>query len=141
MPLIDYWKLEGQRLVPLLRPGERVLAYTATGIPPTGEAQRLDEPGGPAPFRSAQDRLTDVVERALAGALIHPRHADKLFSAPAAGRSSSVAIRLLDEIRGEYRTSGLPSCSPSRPPESCCSSRTATAWTHRSGWSQTFLVT
>jgi hypothetical protein len=107
MPLIDYWKLEGQRLVPFIQPGERVLAYTATGIPPTGEPQRLDEPGDPEPPGSANDRLADVVERALTGSLIPPRYADKMFSAPAGGLSSSVALRLLDELRGDYRTSGL----------------------------------
>lgn len=107
MPLIDYWKLEGQRLLPFLRPDERVLAFTATGVPPTGEAQHLDESNDEPPGRSTPDRLADVVDRALTGALIDPRHADKLFSAPAAGRSSSVAIRLLDEIRGPDRTSGL----------------------------------
>src|SRR6188508_3291898 len=98
MPLIDYWKLEGQRLVPFLQPGERVLAYTATGVPPTGEAERLDAPVDPEPSQPA-DRLADVVERALAGGLISPRHADKLFSAPAVGLSDSVAIRLLDQVR------------------------------------------
>ncbi len=107
MPLIDYWKLEGQRLVPHLQPGEHVLAYTATGVPPTGEAQRWDAADDREPTPSAGDRLADVVNRALTGALISPRHADKLFSAPAAGNASSVAIRLLDEIRGDYRTSGL----------------------------------
>ena len=107
MPLIDYWKLEGQRLVPFINPDERVLAYTATGIPPTGEPQRLDEPDDPGPRPSADDRLADVVERALTGSLIPPRYADKMFSAPAGGLSSSVALRLLEEIRGDYRTSGL----------------------------------
>lgn len=99
MPLVEFWKLEGRKLLPLLRPGERVLALTATGVSPTREAELVDEPGPPPPAPTARERLEDVVDRALTGSLIHPKHADKAFAAPAYGRASSLAVRLLAEIR------------------------------------------
>lgn len=99
MALIDYWKLEGAKLLPVLHPAERVLAYTATGVSPTREAELVEEPGPPAPAPSASERFDEIVDRALTGSLIHPKHADKAFAAPAFGRTSSVAVRLLAEIR------------------------------------------
>ena len=101
MPLVDYWKLEGAKLLPVLHPAERVLAYTATGVSPTREAELVEEPGPPAAAPTARERLDDVVDRALTGSLIHPKHADKAFAAPAFGRPSSLAVRLLAEIRSE----------------------------------------
>lgn len=99
MPLIDYWKLEGRKLKDVLEPGEQVLAFTATGVSPSREAEIIDEPGPPPPEPTLHERLSETVDRALTGSLIHPKHADKFFAAPAVGRRASVAVRLLAEVR------------------------------------------
>ncbi|MBA2553784.1 MAG: hypothetical protein H0V10_08840 [Geodermatophilaceae bacterium] len=99
MPLIDYWKQGGQKVLPFLAADEHVLAYTATGISPAGEAAVPPEPRPETADRSGWDRVGSVVDHALSGSLIDPRHASKFFSVPAAGNRTSTGVRILEELR------------------------------------------